>query len=95
MAPGEEIPPQRGKVVELAVLGGPHRTVLVGHRLPPALHVHDAEPAGAEGKIPLAHRVRVVGPAMGQAAEHGADRVHVTQPEDPTDPAHVSSPPSH
>src|SRR6266568_3516307 len=63
-----QLAPQIEVVIQLAVENDPNAMVLVGHRLRPTLHVHDAEATMAEGDRTASSKVksRAIGTPVGQ-----------------------------
>ena len=93
VAGGLELGPQRGMVVDLAVLHDDDAAVLVGDRLVAALEVDDRQPprgqaGAAQQRLPCA-----VGPAVAQRVAHGAQQRGVdgapVGADDAADPAHA------
>ena len=66
----EELLPQRGVVVDLAVLDDMDGAVLVRDRLVAGLEVDDREPAGGEREASVADDAVRVRPAMGEDGAH-------------------------
>ena len=99
MALGFELDPQRGMVVDLAVVGDRDRAILVAHRLMTRRReINDREPAVAErDALPeLVPSTAVVRSAMKQRVRHApheglADSEVVGQREDPRYP-HIRTP---
>ncbi len=85
--------PERGVVVDFAVVDDPRGPILVGHRLTASGHIHDGEPAHAEPHGAFDPEPLPVGPAVAQDVAHPleAHLVHGfprVQLDDADDPAH-------
>ncbi len=93
---GEQLLPEIQIVVDLAVVGDPHCSVFVAHRLVSGCQIDDAQPAGAERDRSIEIDAVVVRSAMGERLVHRLDEIAIRQPtgiveEDSVNPAHGSS----
>src|SRR5439155_1761293 len=80
--------------VDFAIVDAPHRSILVGHRLTAAEHIHDREPAHPQAHRSLDPQPLAVGPAVAQHVPHPLETrlvhgVPLVQFDDPHDPAHA------
>ena len=84
----QELRPELGQVVELAVLGRPHGARLVGEGLAAVVDPDDGEATGPEGEPEARDEELVVRSPVGQAAQHDLNGRRVRHAEDAGDPAH-------
>ncbi|GGI97419.1 hypothetical protein GCM10011320_00030 [Neoroseomonas lacus] len=72
MAQGNEFPPQRLMVVDLAIERHDDCAVIGGHRLCAAREINDGEPSMAESNVWLGMKALPIWAAMPLRVRHGA-----------------------
>jgi hypothetical protein len=91
--PGEQVPAQRGIVVDFPVQQDPDGAVFIGNRLPATADVNDAEAAVSQPHAGTHENAFIVRPAMAQGLVHpmhglARDFGSLLVLEEPTDAAH-------